>query len=318
MMTKTTLSDGRRTRPRFAAPTPTPPKFLIGTIEQSENHSTPSKQTTNPNPNRHKTRFSRPPRRLADSPWRNAAPGISRPPSGLAPNALTHPRKPLGLSRSLDFTPFAQPHPRKPLTPLPAVFSYRWPPAGVLEVLSTSRPLSGLAPIVYPEGRRASPASRRAQPHPRKKTSGRGFIPSIIDRQTIFPQLALIHPRKPLVSGVLQGNGGASYASLPFALVHPRNKRRARSRSAGKSKTPAGCRRYKNPFLIVTPRLEIATTARKTNKMQNSNRYKTAVLPPPPIDAIRRSTDAASPPPLKILIANLELEFRLTHTKVSH
>ena len=31
MMTKTTLSDGRRTRPRFAAPTPTPPKFLIGT-----------------------------------------------------------------------------------------------------------------------------------------------------------------------------------------------------------------------------------------------------------------------------------------------
>jgi hypothetical protein len=111
MMTKTILSDGRHTRPRFAAPTPTPPKFLIatddparigilsdqreskgfgwdpaktlrmaeppkfliGTFQQSKNHSTPSKQTTNPNPNSNKTRVSRPPLRIADSPWRFAA-----------------------------------------------------------------------------------------------------------------------------------------------------------------------------------------------------------------------------------------------------
>ena len=80
-MTKTTLSDGRRTRPRFAAPTPTPPKFLIGTIEQSENHSTPSKQTTNPNPNGHKSRFSRPPWPIAASPCRTHLP---RPPWRIA------------------------------------------------------------------------------------------------------------------------------------------------------------------------------------------------------------------------------------------
>jgi len=201
MMTKTTLSDGRRTRPRFAAPTPTPPKFLIatddparigilsdqreskgfgwdpaktlrmaeppkfliGTFPQSRNHSTPSKQTTNPNPNSNKTRVSRPPQRIADSPWRFAASGISRPlsslaplvyperrraspaprraqrhapcqiavlgvsrpSSGLAPLAQLHPRKPSGLNQSRGFTPFAQSHARKPLTTLPAVFLYR-------------------------------------------------------------------------------------------------------------------------------------------------------------------------------------------------
>jgi hypothetical protein len=153
MMTKTTLSDGRRTRPRFAAPTPTPPKFLIGTIEQSENHSTPSKQTTNPNPNGHTTALS----------------GISRPLSGLVPLAQTHPRD------------FASP----------------WR----IAVLLISRPSSGLAPL---------------------------------------------------------------------ALAHPRNQQSARTRSAARSKTPAGGRRYKNPPLAT-----------------------------------------------EFLIANLELEFELTHTKLS-
>jgi hypothetical protein len=61
-----------------------------------------------------------------------------------------------------------------------------------------------------------------------------------------------------------------------------------------------------------------AATARKTNEMQISNRYKTAVLQlPPQIDANRRMANAASSPPLEILIANLELEFHLTHTKLS-
>src|SRR5579862_2496685 len=217
MMTKTTLSDGRRTRPRFAAATPTPPKLLIAIFQQSKNHSTPSKQTTNPNSNSNKTRASRPLQRIADSPRRFAASAISRP-----------------------------------------------------------RPFLGLVPFAQP------------------------------------------HPRKPLVSGVLQKNGGVTYASLPLALFHPRNKQSARERSAEESKTPAGCRRYKNPTLIVTPRLEIAATARKTNEMQISNRYKTAVLQlPPQIHANRRMANAASSPPLEILIANLELEFHLTHTKLS-
>src|SRR5580704_10885715 len=157
MMTRTTLSDGRRTRPRFAAPAPTRPKFLIATFEQPKNHSTPSKQTTNPNPNRNKTRLLRPPRRIADSPWRFAAPEISRPRPlfGLIPIAQLHPRKPSGLSRSLGLTPFAQPHPRNAVTPLFALFLHRWPPAGVFEVLPTSRPLFSLAPL--------------AQPHPRNE-----------------------------------------------------------------------------------------------------------------------------------------------------
>src|SRR5580704_4387144 len=256
MMTRTTLSDGRRTRPRFAAPAPTRPKFLIATFEQPKNHSTPSKQTTNPNPNRNKTRLLRPPRRIADSPWRFAAPEISRPRPlfGLIPIAQLHPRKPSGLSRSLGLTPFAQLHPRKP--------------SGLSQSL-------GLTPFAQP------------------------------------------HPRKPLVSGVLQRNDGA-LDSLPFALLHPRNKQSARQRAAGESKTPAGCQRYKNPTLIGTPRLEIAATVRKTNEIQISNRYKTTVLQlPPQIDANRRMANAASSPPLEILIANLELEFKLTHTKLS-
>ena len=225
MMTKTILSDGRHTRPRFAAPTPTPPKFLIATFEQSRNHSTSSKQTTNPNPNGNKTRISRPPQRIADSPWRFAASAISRPRPlfGLTPFAQPHPRKPSGLSQSVPFTPLAQPH--------------------------------------------------------------------------------------------------------------PRNEQSARARSAETSKTPARCRRDKNQplaltfaleaplataFLIVTPRLEIAATARETNEMQNSNRYKMTVLQPPPqIALIQRGANDASSSPLKILIANLELEFELTHRELS-
>ena len=143
MMTKTTLSDGRRTRPRFAATTPTPPKFLIATFQQSKNHSTPSKQTTNPNPNSNKTRLLRPGR-----------------PRGIA-------------------------------------------------LLRISRPLSGLLPIVSPEG-------RRAQPHPRKKTSGRGFIPSINASQSSSLPFAQPHPRKP--SRLSQSLG-----FTPFARPHPRN-----------------------------------------------------------------------------------------------
>ena len=217
MMAKTTLSDGRRTRPRFAAPTPTPPKFLIGTddparigilpvlrregsdqreskgfgwdpaktlrmaeppkfligtIEQSENHSTPAKQTTYPNPNGHKTALS----------------GISRPLSGLVPLVYPERRRASPASRR------AQPHPRKPLTPLPAVLLYRWPPAGVFEVLATSRPLFALIPL--------------AQPHPRKPSGLRQSIDS-----TPFAQP---YPRK--LSGLSR-----SLDFTPFAQLHLRN-----------------------------------------------------------------------------------------------
>ncbi len=338
-----------------------PPEFLIGTIDQSENHSTPAKQTTYPNPNGHKSRFSHPPERarfsrpdppraIADSPCRIAVRVISRPRSGLVPLALIHPRKLSGLSRSLDFTPFAPPHPRNLESPqrtrLPhppcrlALCGISRPPSSLVPLalahprneLSAclrsaaksktpargrrykntfaqlhprnlaspprtsaprppwqiaaqviSRPSSGLAPLAQPYPRKplvsgvlqgnvgASYASLPlAQPHPRKKTSGREFIPSVNDRQTNSLPLALTYPRKPLVSGVLQGNVGASYASLPLALAHPRNEQSARTRSAAKSKRPAGGRRYKNPPLIT-----------------------------------------------ECLIANLELEFGLTHAKLS-
>ena len=576
MMTKTTLSDGRRTRPRFAAPTPTPPKFLIATprLEIAVSGRKTSKMQ---NPNRDKMGVFYPPPRLnglqwyrparrgghsclprgtkglcaSAAPWiprlphtaaslprtprRNPASAMSRrfcsfvpiacpegrraeshprKPSGLSqsliftplapihprkklgargrsaaksktparcrryknPLAQSHPRKPLRLSRPLGCTPFAQPHPRNAVTPLPAAFSYRWlvlrcegPPAGVFEVLSTSRPLFGLEPLVYPEGRRAlihrklsglsqslvftlfaqphprnavtplpaafsyrwlvlryegppagvfevlstsrplfgleplaRPELRGAQPHsrkplrinqsfdvtplalihPRKKTSGRGFrafrvptlpsgIPSVNDSQTSSLPFALLyprnnasswrmrlprpapphrvdvstiprpssglvpiacpevrraqpHPREPLVLGVLQSNVGASYTSLPFAPLYPRNKQSGRARSAETSKTPARCRRYENPLLIVTPRLEIAATTSKSNTVQNSNRHKIrvlhppwgmCVLPPPQTGALRRSANAAAAPHLKTLIANARLKFNLSHSK---
>jgi len=222
-MTKTTLSDGRRTRPRFAAPTPTPPKFLIATFEQPKNHSTPSKQTTNPNPNSNKTLLLRPGR-----PCGTALLRISRPLSGLLPFAQPQPRKPSGLSQSLGLTPFAQPHPRKPsglsqslgltpfarphlrnaVTPLPALFLYRWPPAGVFQVLPTSRPPSSLTPL--------------AQPHPRNEQSAGAR--SAETSKT--PARCRRHKNQPL--------------ALTFALEAP----------------------LATAFLIVTPRLEIAATSR--------------------------------------------------------
>ena len=501
-MTKTTLSGGRRTRPRFAAPTPNPPKFLIET-PRLEIGVSGRKTSKMQNPNRDKMGVFYPPQRLNGlqwyrparrgghsclptgtkglcasaapwiprialtaaslprTPWRNPASAMSRRFCSLVPiacpegrRALIHPRKPSGLSQSLIFTPFAQPHPRKPsglsqshvftpfaqrhprnaVTPLPAAFSYRClvlryegPPAGVFEVLSTSRPLFGLEPLARPELRRAQPHSRKpprinqsfdvtplalihprnpqsaqvrsaerprtpaecrryknplAQAHPRKKTSGRGFrafrvptlpsgIPSVKDRKTSSLPFALLylrnnasswrtrlprpapphrvdvstiprpssglvpiacpevrraqpHPREPLVSGVLQSNAGTSYTSLPFALLYPRNKQSGRARSAERSKTPARCRRYENPLLIVTPRLEIAATTSKSNTMQNSNRHKIrvlhppwrmCVLPPPQTGALRRSANAAAAPHLKTLIANARLEFNLSHSK---
>ena len=287
MMTKTTLSDGRRTRPRFAAPTPTPPKFLIGTIDQSENHSTPSQQTTYPNPNGHKTRFSHPPQRIALC-------RISRPPSGLVPLAQPHPRKktsgrgfipsvnsrqtsspPLApihprnlgspqrtrlphpprrialspwrnsasaMSRRFSsLVPLAQPHPRNAVTPLPAVPLYRWPPAGVFEVLATPRPLFGLLPLAQPHPRKPSGLSQSldstpfAQPHP---------------RNAVTPLPAVFLYRWP-PAGVLQAlkTSGLLFGLIPFAQLHPRNEQSAQARSAETSKTPAGGRRYKNPSL---------------------------------------------------------------------
>jgi hypothetical protein len=60
-------------------------------------------------------------------------------------------------------------------------------------------------------------------------------------------------------------------------------------------------------ILIETPRLKITATALETNKIENSNRDKIWVLRPPyRLDAF-----------LGILIANLELEFRVTRTKLN-
>jgi hypothetical protein len=136
MMTKTTLSGCRRTRPRFAAAAPTPPKFLIGTIEQSENHSTPSKQTTNPDPNRYKIGISA---FCAHS----SMIALLFPIKGFEPDFLplapVHSRKLSGLSRSLDFTPFAQPHPRK-ITSARGFRAFRVPtlPSGIPSVIDSS------------------------------------------------------------------------------------------------------------------------------------------------------------------------------------
>ena len=195
-------------------------------------------------PNSNKTRVSRPPLRIADSPWRFAASAISRPRPlfGLIPFAQPHPRKPSGLSQSLDFTPFARPHPRKPsglsqslgftpfaqphlrdaVTPLPALFLYRWPPAGVFEVFPTSRPLSGLTPL--------------AQIHPRNLPpfygipfkSGTAFSPRPLARShlrnavTLLPAVVLYSWPPAGVFEVLPTSRPQS-GLAPLAQPHPRN-----------------------------------------------------------------------------------------------
>ena len=192
MMTKTTLSDGRRTRPRFAAPTPTPPKFLIETprLEIAVSGRKTSKMQ---NPNRDKMGVFYPPQRLNGLQWyRPARRGghscLPRGTKGLCASAAPWiPRIPL-TAASLPRTPWRNP------------------------ASAMSRRFCSLVPIACPEGRRA-----------------------------------LIHPRKP--SGLSQ-----SLIFTPFAPIHPRNELGARARSAAKSKTPARCRRYKNPLAQSHPR----------------------------------------------------------------
>ncbi len=275
MMTKTTLSDGRRTRPRFAAPTPTPPKFLIGTddparigilpvlrregsdqreskgfgwdpaktlrmaeppkfligtIEQSENHSTSAKQTTYPNPNGHKTRFSPPPRRLADSPQQSRHPRISRPWSGLVPLVYPERRRAIPASRRAQLT-------REP------------------RFAAADRSLQNLETAVRSRTACASsPAQgnvREGIPRLSRPDSAVGDPRSLNDRQTNSLPLALVHPpclhsnqsfdshpfrpaprraNSPLVPP-LPRNGGASSASLPLRLPA---QRRARVRALRK------------------------------------------------------------------------------------
>jgi hypothetical protein len=374
MMTKTILSDGRHTRPRFAAPTPTPPKFLIatddparigilsdqreskgfgwdpaktlrmaeppkfliGTFQQSKNHSTPSKQTTNPNPNSNKTRVSRPPLRIADSPWRFAASAISRPRPlfGLTPFAQPHPRKGLvsgapqkngGASyaslhlaqlhprnkqsararsavksktpagRRRYKVPFAQPDPCNAVTPLPALFLYRWPPAGIFEVLPTSRPLSGLTPLaqIHPRNLDSRQRTRLPRPAPPRGIDALGISRPLFGLAPLAPfhprnlppfygipftsgtalsprPLALRHPRNAVTAlsavflyrwppaGVFQvlPTSRPLFGLAPLAQPHPRNEQSARARSAETSKTPARCRRHKNQPLALTFALE--------------------------------------------------------------
>jgi hypothetical protein len=222
-----------------------PPEFLIGTIEQSENHLTPSQQTTYPNPNGHKTRFSLPPSRIADPPQRLAN----------SPQRTRLPHPPMRIADS----------PQQP--PLPLRDSLSGTAASGI-----SRPLPGLPPIVYPERRRPSPASRRAQPHPRNEQSAHARSAeeskTPAGRRRYEVALARRQPRKPLTplpavlsyrwppAGVFQVSPTSRPLSslAPLAQLHPRNKQNAHARSAVKSKTPAGRRRYKVPFAQPHPR----------------------------------------------------------------
>src|ERR1700751_2707553 len=151
--------------------------------------------------------------------------------------------------------------------------------------MTTKTTVSGAAP--------ACPEHRRAFPE------GRGLIPSVNDRETVYVPLVYPqarrapHPRKPFRV--------ISYSSLD------------------------------TEFLIETPRLEIAATTRKTNNMQNSNRDKMRVSRPLRIDGLqwhrhscpcafarlstRRMPNALGSLPLKILIANTRFEFNLSHSK---
>jgi len=67
-------------------------------------------------------------------------------------------------------------------------------------------------------------------------------------------------------------------------------------------------------FLIVTPRLEFPATATKQRLRPTSNRDKIAVFSSG-FPALARNRQQPWPP--EFLIANLESEFRITHTKLS-
>src|ERR1700741_1292339 len=107
--------------------------------------------------------------------------------------------------------------------------------------MTTKTTVSGAAP--------ACPERRRAFPE------GRGLIPSVNDRETVYVPLVYPqarrapHPRKPFRV--------ISYSSLD------------------------------TEFLIETPRLEIAATTRKTNNMQNSNRDKNPGSRPLRVDRVQ-------------------------------
>ena len=192
---------------------------------------------------------------------RGFIPSVNSRQTSSPPLAPIHPRKLSRLRQSLGLTPFAQLHPRN----LDSPQRTRLPrPPHRIAVLVMSRPPSSLLPL--------------AQPYPRKKTSGRGFIPSVNSRQTSSPPLAPIDPRK--LSRLRQSLGLTPLAQLhprnldspqrtslphpqrriavlvmsrppssllPLAQPYPRKELGARLRSAAKSKTPAGGQRYENP-----------------------------------------------------------------------
>jgi hypothetical protein len=123
-----------------------------------------------------------------------------------------------------------------------------------------------------------------AQTHPRNPSSG--FLPSRTNRTSACPlPLAQLHPRKLCRSRLSKENAAGEYPP-PLALTHPRKHSNACTRSKEKSKTPAGGQRYENPPLVYPE-------ARKA-PFHPRNPFLAA----------------------EVLIANLKLEFHLTHRKL--
>ncbi len=84
--------------------------------------------------------------------------------------------------------------------------------------------------------------------------------------------------------------------------------------SDGAASTPDTSRAASHGILIETPRLEFPATATKQRLRPTSNRDKIAVFSSG-FPALARNRQQPWPP--EFLIANLELEFRITHTKLS-
>ena len=195
---------------------------------------------------------------------------MSRRFSSLVPLAQPHPRKPSGLRQSIDSTPFAQPHPRNLDSPQRTRLPH--PPRRIaLCRISRPRPLFGLIPF--------------AQLHPRKKTSGRGFIPSVNSRQTNSLPTCADSPAQ--ASGVgCARNERRGVVCFPTACAgSPAQQAQRACALCSNVKNAGESRRYKNPLaqphlrkpFLVTRHLSLIT---------------------------------------EFLIANLELEFGLTHTKL--
>jgi hypothetical protein len=246
--------------------------------------------------------------------------------------------------RSSKRLPFAQGHPRKPLPYSDRSFppsllegrgfhAFRVPtsPSGILSI--KSRRFSSI-PLVYPEVRRAlthprNPSHQSDRSFLPSLLEGRGFIPSIKNREFDSVPLAPLHPRKPssrvdkceFIPLALTRPRNPSPCLdkcefIPLALTHPRNPSPCLDRHEF---TPLALTHPRNPSPCLDRHefIPLALThPRNPSAIQGARALVLRIKSHSP-----RVTDSFWPPwPARCggrLIANARLKFSLSHRKIS-